>query len=187
MFFPLFKISRMLSLGICVVSVLFSLASCRTPLPDVDDLVHYEKQAQDLAKMEIAQVEESYNRGEINKAQRDEQIEEINANIIKKAHDLAWAHHELIESEKRAWGQPTGDAPVTPAPPQLGQIANSFYLPKGEVGSGFGSFNNSAMGSNYRRGQTPNYNIQESRDKAVPSEHRRYMQQQQEIYYPEGE
>lgn len=181
------KLQPGLRLGLCMVPVLLGLASCRSTLPDVDDLDHYEKQSAELAKVQIAQVEERYNRGEINQKQRDADIEEINANIIKKAHDLAWAHHELKESEKRAWGLPTGDSPVTPAPPQLGQISNSFYVPKGEVGSGFGSFNNPTMGTNYRRGLTPQYNIQESRDRAIPSEHRRYMRQQEEVYYPEGE
>ncbi|TLD72622.1 hypothetical protein FEM03_00665 [Phragmitibacter flavus] len=150
---------------------LLALVSCQSTIPDTADLDRYEKQATDLAERQIALLDAQLARGEISQAQRDRGADSLRAGIRKKAHDLAWTHHELSESEKRAWGEPTGDAPVAPQAPQLGGVANSFYQPKGEVGSGFGSFQNPTTGARNERGYTPS-SADVLRDVAVPTDYR---------------
>lgn len=157
---------------------LLTLVSCQSTIPDAADLDRYEKQATDLAERQIALLDAQLARGEISQVQRDRGADAIRADIPKRAHDLAWTMHELAESEKRAWGMPTGDAPLPLRPPQPSAVANSFYQPKGEVGSGFGSFQN-PNSVQHERGYTPS-SSNVLRDVAVPTEQRR-------VYEPEPE
>jgi|GEM_PF-4840881 len=158
---------------------LFSLSACQSTIPDADDLVRFEKQATDLTNRQIAILDDQLAAGKINQTQRDERAAALRADIPRKTHELAWARHEIAESEKRAWGVPTGDSGTTVHAPQMGGVSNSFYQPRGEVGSGFGAFQGPNSGA-YQRGYSPTSDPS-ARDRAVPSEvrARREFEQQQ--------
>lgn len=130
------------------------LASCQSTIPDQADLARFEEQATVMAQRQIGLLDKQLAAGEITQEQHDRSVAAIQADIPRRAHDLAWTRHELAESEKRALGVPTGDAPMGVRSPGLGQVHDSFYRPKGEVGSGFGAFQG-INGSTNVRGYSP--------------------------------
>lgn len=128
---------RVLALQSLAVTLLAFSTSCQSTIPTAADLDHYYQQATDIANRQIAILDGQLARGEISQSQHDTTAAAIRANIPKQAGDLAWARHELAESQKRALGIPTGDHAVQVNAPGAGGN-NSFYQPRGQVGSGFG-------------------------------------------------
>lgn len=130
-----------------------SLISCRSTMPDAAAMDRYQQKAEQMAQQQIALLDAQRARGEISTELRDARAAAIQADIPKKASELAWAQHELSESQKRAQGIPTGDMAQSVSIPKPGG-ANSFYRPYGQ------SSNNSNMSpamEMQQRGYTPGF------------------------------
>lgn len=108
-----------------------SLISCRSTMPSAADMDRYQQKAEQMAQQQIAILDAQRARGEISTELYDARVEAIRAGIPKKAAELAWAQHELSESQKRALGIPTGDMAQSVSIPKPGG-QDSFYRPYGQ-------------------------------------------------------
>ncbi len=100
-------------------------------MPSAADMDRYTQKAEQMAQQQMVLQDAQLARGEISQEMHAANIESIKAGIPRKAAELAWAKHELSESQKRALGIPTGDmAQQVDVPRSGGQ--NSFYRPFGQ-------------------------------------------------------
>lgn len=128
-----------------------SLISCRSTMPNAADMDRYQLKAEQMAQQQIVLLDAERSRGEISTELHDARVEVIRADIPKKAAELAWAQHELSESQKRALGIPTGDmAQAVSIPKPGGQ--DSFYRPYGQSNNNF-----SPAAQLQQRGYTPGF------------------------------
>ena len=109
-----------------------SLISCRSTMPSAADMDRYQQKAEQMAQQQIALLDAQRARGEISTELHDARVAAITADIPKKASELAWAQHELSESQKRALGIPTGDMAQAVSIPRTGG-QDSFYRPYGQA------------------------------------------------------
>lgn len=141
---------RPLSLMILLVLGM-SLISCRSTMPTAADMDRFQQKAEQMAQQQIALLDAQRARGEVSSEMYDAKVDAIRAGIPRKAAELAWAQHELSESQKRALGIPTGDVAQSVSIPKPGG-ENSFYRPYGQTDSSF-----SPSMQMQQRGYTPGF------------------------------
>jgi len=112
------------------------LSSCSTTIPTAKDMDTYYEKATRMAQADIRQLDEEKARGEISQQEYDEKTAQINARIARRATEMAWARHELSESQMRAQGIPTGDQPVRV---DASATPGSLYRPYTDKGSSLDS------------------------------------------------
>lgn len=140
---PLFLLV-MLALGM-------TLVSCQSTLPTAADMDRYHQKAEQMAQQQIALLDAQRSHGAITREMYDANVTAIKAGIPKKAAELAWAKHELSESQKRALGIPTGDFSQQVNVPRSGG-QDSFYRPYGQALD-----NNTSPSNQQSRGYTPGF------------------------------
>jgi hypothetical protein len=123
------------------LALLTLLASCSSTVPTAKQLDLYYEKAGELAQPKIAALDQQLARGEIDQSTYDSERAAIDRGIAKKATEMAWAKHELVESQNRALGIPTGDTAVSVRPPAAGG-QDSFYRRAGDAGDPFANVGN---------------------------------------------
>lgn len=127
------------------------LASCASTtmdsVPTTAELSAYEKVIRARFQPEYDTLEKQRASGTINEATYTEHKRRLDARVWEEVNNAAWQKHFLAESERKADGVPTPDAPIA-LNPGSGGGSNSFYRPSnqnfgqvaGQAGSaGFGS------------------------------------------------
>ncbi len=125
----------------CLAFVVPLLTSCKSPLPDSDDLTRFYEQAEQLAKHDIHLLDGQLAAGQITQIEYTQRKEAILGNIQRRAVDAAWTQHQMRESERKAMGLPTPDAPQEISVPQ------GDSLPTGSERRAFNS-GDQTLGSN---------------------------------------
>lgn len=120
-----------------------SLVSCRGPLPNEADLDRAYSQAQNLAKMDIAELDQRRARGEITQEEYVRMKQEINERITARANEIVLTQHALVQSRRQSVGLPTPENPQDISVPQSGTLATgvarkSFNDSGGADGTGGG-------------------------------------------------
>jgi hypothetical protein len=144
--------SPLLSL-LALLTVLITLVSCESTEPTAADMDRYHKQVEVQTQSQIAELSARRSRGELSQEQYDDQVAALKADIPRRANEIAWTRHDLVESQKRALGIPTGDHPVQVDPPMQG--GQTFYRQAGQVSQGFGNQSLSPQSDASFRGFTP--------------------------------
>jgi hypothetical protein len=114
------------------------LSACVQTLPTIDSLDKFQKVAERSAAGEIAELESRRATGKISAADYKSEKEALDDRITQRAHQLAWSHHDLEESQREALGMPSPDHYTTIAVPEAGSLP---------TGSQFNRFNSNQMGS----------------------------------------
>lgn len=126
------------------------LASCSSvpsnTKPSAADMDRFYQHAERMANQQIALLDQQRADGRLTQEQYDVRVAAVKNGIGKQAMELAWARHELADSQKRAMGIPTGDYAQQVAVPSAAG-SESFYRPYGQVGSGFGTNYNNPLGT----------------------------------------
>ena len=120
------------SVFIGALSALFFLSSCESTLPSAKDMDRFYVEAQRRAKLQIEDLTAQRDQGRLTPEEYDYKVSKVNDEIPKKAADLAWTRHELVESQMRSEGVPTGDHPIYFPPPAMGSINGSLYRAPGD-------------------------------------------------------
>ena len=116
-----------------LAAALFSalLASCASrtmdSVPTEQELEAYERVIKSRMQGEYDELARMRERGTISQADYEEQMRKLNSELAEKVNDAAWNKHYLAESERKADGVPTPDAPVALSPGAMG--GESFYRP----------------------------------------------------------
>lgn len=109
------------------------LSACETSsIPTVADLDRCYQEATRRADVQIADLTKDRNAGRLSQEEYDYRVQQIRNDIPRKANDIAWTRHALAESERRAQGIPTPDAPVQIGNPDPGAMGGSFYKQAGD-------------------------------------------------------
>lgn len=126
------------------------LASCGgmpyNTKPNAADMDRFYKRAEVMAQEQIAVLDKEKAAGRLTQEQYDQRVTYVQSSVGQRANELAWARHELADSQKRALGIPTGDRPQEVSVPSSAG-SESFYKPYGQVGSGFGMNYNNPLGT----------------------------------------
>lgn len=121
-------------------ALLLLQASCTTSTaPTAAQLDAYYKVAEQRAESRIASLNTELAQGHLSKEQYGLEVQKVRDDIPRHANDLALAHHDLIESQMRAQGIPTGDYHPEPPRPTSGG-GESFYHSPGNYGGGNGGY-----------------------------------------------
>lgn len=110
-----------------IATVVLALAACSNPLPSAGDMQKFYGEAEKRAQKDIDRLAEKRNRGEISPEDFQQREAQIRESIPKRASEIAWAQHELVESELRTMGIPTGGNPVQLNAPGSNGMGDSFY------------------------------------------------------------
>jgi hypothetical protein len=97
----------------------------------------YYQAAEKQAQRDIDRLAERRDRGEISAEEYQRREVAIKDSIPRRASMMAWARHELAQSEFRGASIPTPDAPVSVEAPTRGGGGGSFYRQAGQTGSAY--------------------------------------------------
>jgi len=103
------------------------------------DMDRYYKEAETRAKQQIADLTEQRDNGQLSADAYDVKVQHVKDSILAKANELAWTRHELVESELRTKGLPTGGYPQSVPAPALGGVNGSLYHTPGDPGGSGGN------------------------------------------------
>ncbi|HSJ02357.1 MAG: hypothetical protein ACAI34_05535 [Verrucomicrobium sp.] len=109
--------------------------------PTASDMDRFYKRAEERANEQIAILDQQKAQGKMTQEQYDVRVTAAKNRIGQNANEMAWARHELADSQKRSLGIPTGDTTQDVTVPSSAG-SESFYKPYGQVGSGFGTYSN---------------------------------------------
>jgi hypothetical protein len=138
---PTFLASAVLS------ALLVSCASSTMDsIPTLAELAAYEKVVHARFQGEYDALEKQRASGAISQADYLEHKHRLDSKVSEKVNDAAWQKHFLAESERKADGVPTPDAPVALNP---GSDGGGFYQPmtKQNFGNAIGVSGTAGMGS----------------------------------------
>jgi|UniRef100_UPI003784B99A hypothetical protein len=119
-----------------LAAALFStlLASCASrtmdSVPTAQELEAYERVIKSRMQDRYNELAHQRSRGAISQADYEEQKRRLDSEVAEKVNDAAWNKHFLAESERKADGVPTPDAPVALNPGATS--GNSFYRPSNQ-------------------------------------------------------
>jgi hypothetical protein len=132
---------------ILAAAVALLTAACSSTLPTVADMDHYYAEAEKSAQRDIDRIASLRDRGRISQEEYDRREAVIKESIPKRASQMAWAKHELAQSELRGLGIPTPDVPVgISAPGGRGSNTDgSFYRQAGQSGPGYQQYSNARV------------------------------------------
>lgn len=134
-------------LALALVSLLTSCGGLPSNTkPTASDMDRFYKRAEEMANQQIAVLDQQKAEGKLTEEQYDQRVTYAKNSIGQRANEMAWARHELADSQKRALGIPTGDRPQEVSVPSAAG-SESFYRPYGQVGSGFGMNYNNPLGT----------------------------------------
>jgi hypothetical protein len=110
-----------------LTAALFSslLASCASStmdsVPTAQELEAYERVIKARMQGRYDELAHQRSRGAISQADYEEQKRRLDSEVAEKVNDAAWNKHFLAESERKADGVPTPDAPVALNPGAAGE------------------------------------------------------------------
>ncbi len=111
------------------------LASCGSTIPTASDIQRYYVAAEQQAQRDLNHLTELKSSGEISSEEFKRREEAIKDSIPQRASKMAWARHELSQSEMRGMGIPTPDGSgVQMAAPTRGAVSGSLYRAPGQMG-----------------------------------------------------
>ena len=142
--------SPMTILRVFITLATFALAACSSSIPTSKDLQHYYVEAEKQAQRDIDRLAIRRNRGEISSEEYQRRETAIIDSIPRRATQMAWARHELTQSQLRGMSIPTPDVPIAINAPGRGAGTGSFYHQAGQTGPG-----NNAVGAGVLRGYQP--------------------------------
>lgn len=127
------------------------LASCASSTmdstPTLAELEAYERVVRARFQGEYDELGRQRSSGRISKADYDEHKLRLDAKVAAEVNNAAWNKHYLAESERKADGVPTPDAPVT-LNPGVSTGGESFYRPSNQnFGQVTGQGGTAGMGS----------------------------------------
>ncbi len=127
------------------------LASCASSTmdstPTLAELEAYERVVRARFQGEYDDLERQRASGKINKADYDEHKRRLDSKVSAEVNNAAWNKHYLAESERKADGVPTPDAPVA-LNPGGSTGGDSFYRPSNQnFGQVTGQGGTAGMGS----------------------------------------
>ncbi|WP_075090360.1 hypothetical protein [Verrucomicrobium spinosum] len=106
------------------------LASCgglpSNTKPNASDMDRFYKRAEEMAQEQIAVLDREKAAGRLTQEQYDQRVTYVQNSVGQRANEMAWARHELADSQKRALGIPTGDRPQEVSVPSSAG-SESFY------------------------------------------------------------
>ncbi len=109
------------------------LASCASStmdsVPTTAELDSYEHVLRARFQSHYTELDKQRASGSISKAEYDERKRQLDSWVAEKVNEAAWQKHFLAESERKANGIPTPDAPVALNPGTAGGSMGSFYRP----------------------------------------------------------
>ncbi|MDB6075499.1 MAG: hypothetical protein JWO89_3139 [Verrucomicrobiaceae bacterium] len=108
---------------LCLLAMGVSLVSCRGPLPNEADLDRAYVQAQNLAKRDIAELDQQRARGEITPEEYVRMKQAINERTTARANEIVLTQHALVQSKRQSVGLPTPENPQDIGVPQAGTLA----------------------------------------------------------------
>lgn len=114
-----------------------AVAGCRTSAPTVADMEKFYKAAEQQAQRDIVRLAQRRDAGEISQDEYVRREAEIRESVARRASQMAWTRHELVESEMRSQGIPTGDRPVPIEAPNQALGGDTFYRAAGQMGPGY--------------------------------------------------
>lgn len=127
-------------------------------VPTVAELELYQRTIQTRYQSHYADIEKQRASGTITKAEYEARRRQLDSMVAEKVNEAAWQKHFLAESERKADGVPTPDAPISLTPGQasgsVGYFGNSggsmssFYRPSWQnYGAVAGIGGSAGMGS----------------------------------------
>jgi hypothetical protein len=140
-----------LPLLLAAAMALVGLCSCQSTNPTQGDMDRYYKEAEARADRIISRLGEKRDEGKLSQQEYDEKVQKVRSQIGQQAMEIAWTRHEMVESQMRGLGVPTGDHPVyMPAPTMAG--SDTFYRASGSDGGPGYSGQGSGMWHGYQPG-----------------------------------
>ena len=113
------------------------LAACNSSLPTPSDMDRFYREAEIRAQRDMDRLAQRRDRGEISEEEYKRRAADITDSIPRRASDMAWTRHELVQSERRGTGIPTPDSPAQISAPGRGAGSGSFYRQAGQSGPGY--------------------------------------------------
>ncbi|MBE2282567.1 MAG: hypothetical protein IAE77_03790 [Prosthecobacter sp.] len=126
------------------------LASCASStmdsVPTLAELTSYERVIRARYQGEYDDLERQRSKGGLSQEDYVENKRRLDSKVAEEVNDAAWQKHFLAESERKADGVPTPDAPVALNP---GSGSGGFYQPmtKQNFGNAIGMSGTAGMGS----------------------------------------
>lgn len=126
------------------------LASCASrtmdSVPTIAELESYQQVVRARYQAEYAELEGKRAAGSIDKANYDYNKRRLDSKVNEEVNNAAWNKHFLAESERKADGVPTPDAPV--ALNSADPVSGSFYRPSNQnYGQVTGQSGSAGLGS----------------------------------------
>lgn len=113
------------------------LAACSSSLPTRVDMDRYYLAAEKQAQRDVDRLAKRRDSGEISAEEYQRRETAIKESIPRRASMMAWARHELAQSELRGASIPTPEAPVSVEAPGRGGAGGSFYHQAGQTSSSY--------------------------------------------------
>jgi hypothetical protein len=103
------------------------LVSCQNTMPTAQMLDAEEGRLRQQHQGRYADLSAQQSSGQLTAAEYAEAKLELDKSIRNEADNLAWSRHALAQTERKAQGLPTPDAPVQMAAPGAGGVNGSLY------------------------------------------------------------
>lgn len=135
-----------------LAAALFSgvLASCASrtmdSVPTIAELESYQRVVKGRYQAEYAELERRRASGTISKSDYEENKQRLDSQVNEEVNNAAWNKHFLAESQRKADGVPTPDAPV--GLDSRNPVGGSFYMPSNQnYGQVTGQSGSAGLGS----------------------------------------
>ena len=138
---------------VCVAATAFLIGCGSSSLPSAESLSASARVLREQARPEFDELERRRAMGLLSEADYQADRAALEKRISDDARDAAWSHHFLVESERRANGVPTPDAPQAIMAPNAlqggvggGGVAGGGSLYRPYTQQAQGAFNNGTAG-----------------------------------------
>lgn len=123
-------VSSLLAAGLAASLLASCASSTMDSVPTEQELNKYAGVVRARYKAEYDELEQKRARGAISKADYEFNKDRLDSRVNEEVNDAAWNKHFLAESERKADGVPTPDAPVALNPGAT--AGESFYRPSNQ-------------------------------------------------------
>ncbi|MEQ1751365.1 MAG: hypothetical protein ABL974_18220 [Prosthecobacter sp.] len=133
---------------------LVALVSCESSAPTAEQMDALQTKIRAEHREEYATLEQQRATGQMSAEQYVTERSSLDKRVQNKVDNMLWNRHALVQSEMRANGIPTPDAPVALDAPGVGQSQGSLYTSSRMNGLGNqiqGGFMRDIGGSNFNQ------------------------------------
>ena len=120
-------------------SLLTALVSCESTAPTAAQMDELEVKVRAQHREDYAQLDQQRSAGEITAEKYADEHVRLDNRVRNKVDTMLWNRHALAQSDMKANGIPTPDAPVNLTPPGVGQTQGSLYNSMRQNGMGMQS------------------------------------------------